>query len=377
MGLATISTWIKENVIGEGEKAQAYRAAAAIPVPDPRGEKIKSDLKKDQELLEKTRKDLENIKDVTSIRTPQLSDFSNKDLLLMGGAGGGAVGGGLGMMDGLVRVWWDEPKVSTTWQSKEIMNPKLNGFQESMVKDVDTQPRFDRDGNPIGVRENLKGQFHNFVPNISYEKVGEYKSPSSIDVQHDASGNPVTEGFKGVFQGAIIGTGIAGLIIVARKIAGKQDAPTDSDKGGPDPGGAKAELKVIAGSGAAGMATGAVVSLLSSALEASHSTEETVKWKEPIIEKKVIGEIPKNHYHSIFGTVDEAKIGKEQVTAEGPAMKSGILGIGDGPKMKEMEKTVQVEPRYGVAGQVVGGIVIGGITGVLLGVVLNILRKVI
>lgn len=346
-----LGKWIEKNVTGQ-EKAKTMDYT---PV-DPKSKEIKDRYDRMEDKIENIEKDISKIADTSELRPPKLSDISDKELVIMGTAGGAAIGGALGMTEAVIESALDNPKIEVTETEHAIENPVLKGYDDRMIEDKDSGGM-------------LKGYDHKFTPRIEYEKVGDYKVPEAR-VSHTVDAeSPVMSGIKGMATGAIIG-GVSGVgVAVGRKLLNKGKYVPRKDRN------LEGEGKVIAGGAVVGAAGGAVVGGLGAMVESGHSAAEEISWKQPVMEEKTIGKIPQDHYHSVFETIREDNIPKRDVTVEGPRMKDGLLG--EKPVMEKMETTVEIEPRFGFLSQVLGGAVLGAVGGALAGVVVNVLRKII
>ncbi len=346
-----VGKWIRKNVTGEkGVKPQDY-----TPV-DETAREIKDHFDKMEDRVEKIEKDISKIGDLSELRPPKLSDVSDKQLVIAGATTGGAIGGALGMADGVIQTALDDPKIEVTKVEKTVTKPVLKGYDDKLIEDRDSSGM-------------LKGYNHVFTPRIEYQKVGDYKVPEA-KVTHTVDANsPVLEGVKGMVTGAVIGGALGLGVAVGRKVLKKGEYIPHEQRE------IEGEGKVIAASAGIGAVGGAAMGGLGAVIESGHSEVKDISWKQPVIEKTTIGQIPQDHYHSVYDVVHEADVPKRDVVVDAPKMKHGIFG--EKPVMEKMHTTVEIKPRYGFLSQVLGGAVIGAIGGALLGVLVNVLRKII
>jgi len=332
--------------------------------------KHEKDLEEVDKKLDDWRKDIDRIDEDAKVRPPKLSDVSTRDLVIVGGTAGAVVGAGVGSLSGLASTWLDDPKVDVQWTEHKIVDPTLKGFTDSLTPDTGKVPIYDGNGNVVDYRESVKGNFHRFTPQIEYREVGEWKEPKATLTHTSTGSSAVAEGLKGMVIGGLLGAGVGAAVAVARRATGQVPGPNSTPPREVDDQG-----KVIAVAAAGGAVIGGGLGLLSGLLEKAHTNAQTVKWEVPVVQQKEIGQIPQDHYHSIFDTTHEADIAKRSVTAEGPAMHRGLFGMR--PDMQDRSIEVGGDPRFSVTGQVVGGAVLGAMGGVAAGVAVNVMRKYI
>ncbi|MCE1245797.1 MAG: hypothetical protein LWY06_04040 [Firmicutes bacterium] len=348
----SVGNWVKSNITGDEGVSRDYK-------PNDSGLKdITDSYDRIEDRVDKVGKDLDKIGEKAELRPPRLSDFSDKDLVVVGAAGGAAIGGALGMADGVLQTALDEAKINVTETKHDIQKPVLKGFDGKLAEDKDSAG-------------SLQGYNHTFSPRIEYQKVGTFETKEA-QVTHSVNAeSPVSEGIKNMVAGAAIGGGLGVALAVGRKIMkkgqfeGRQDRPIEG------------EGKVIAAGAGLGAAGGAVLGGLGAMIEAGHGEGKEISWKQPIMEKMTLGQMPQDHYHSVFEVVKETNVPNRDVVLEGPKMEKGLLGIGESPAMEKITKTVEVAPRYGIMSQVLGGTILGAVGGALAGVVVNVLRKIV
>jgi hypothetical protein len=349
-----VGGWVKTNVTGEGEKT----STDYIPV-DKRAKDIKDRFDHIDKEVARIDKEISEIAQASKIRPPSLSNVSDKNLVIIGAASGAAIGGGIKMVDGVLNVAMDHPSVEVTKTTNEITRPILKGFEHHRAETKDSHGY-------------LQGYEHSFTPRIEYEKVGKYTVPDGKVIHTADVGNPIVEGAKGLAIGGVVGGVIGVGVAVGRKILKKgQYEPQEERK-------LEGEGKVIAVGAGAGAAGGAILGAMGAMSESGNAVNETLKWKQPIMEKTTLGQIPQDTHQSIYDVYKEANLPRRDVLADGPKMEKGLLGIGgEKPVMQEMEKTISSGARFGMLGQVLGGMVLGAIGGALSGIVLNVLRKIL
>lgn len=349
----SVGSWVKNNITGDGSVS-----GKSYTPKDKQAKEIADNLQNIEDRVDKIDNDVSKIADTSQLRPPRLSDVSDKELVVIGTAGGSAVGLGLGMTEGVLDIALDDPKIEITKTEHDINRPILKGFDDKLYEDKDSAGY-------------LKGYDHKFSPRIEYEKVGDYTVKEG-KVIHTVSGDsPVLSGVKGMVTGGIVG-GLIGLAIaVGRKILKKGGYVPREDRE------LEGQGKVLAAGAALGAGGGAAMAGLGALIESGHSDAKDISWKEPIMGKQTIGQMPQDHYHSVYDVVKETDIPKRDVVMDGPKMEKGMLGIGEKPTMQEMDKTIEIKSRYGVMGQIAGGAILGAIGGTLAAVVVNVLRKII
>ena len=350
---SSVGNWVKSNITGD-----AKTTGKDYTPKDKRAKEISENLQNIEDRVDKIDHDVSKIADTSELRPPRLSDVSDKELVIIGAAGGGAVGGALGVAEGVLDTALDDPKIEVTKVEHDINKPTLKGYDDKLIEDKDSGGY-------------LKGYDHKFTPRIEYEKVGDYTVKEGKVVHTVDADSPVMSGVKGMVTGTLVGGGIGLAVAVGRKIMKKGGYVPREDRE------LEGQGKVIAASTAIGAVGGAAATGLAAVIEGSHGDVQELSWKEPVIEKQTLGQIPQDHYHSVYDVVKEDNIPKRDVVMDAPKMKDGVLGIGDGPKMEEVTETIEIKSRYGFMGQVLGGTILGAIGGALAGVVVNVLRKII
>jgi len=349
-----VGSWVKTNVTGTGKESVA---GTDYTPKDKRAKNIKDGFDRIEDRVDKIDKDITKIADTSELRPPKLSDVSDKELIVIGAGGGAAIGGALGMAEGVLDAALDDAKIEITETEHEINRPTLKGFDDRLIEDKDSGGY-------------LKGYDHKFTPRIEYEKVGDYTVKEGKVVHTVDGDSPVMSGIKGMAAGAAIGTGAAIAIAVGRKLLKKGGYVPRKDRE------LEGQGKVIAASTAIGAAGGMVMGGLGALIEAGGQAQE-ISYKQPIMEQQTLGQMPQDHYHSVFDVINEENIPKRDVTMEAPKMEKGMLGIGEKPAMDKVTQTIEIKSRYGFMGQAVGGAVLGAIGGAVLGIVVNVLRKII
>ena len=141
----------------------------------------------------------------------------HKRMAVAGACTGGAIGTGVGLWTGRQEVKSDQ--VDLTWRTRDIKDPKLTGYSH-WTQEVGHYERdyagTDSEGNAqYTERYVVDGYWHNFSPDIHYDKVGTYQTP---EYAHTNKWTPITAGFTGLVGGSIIG-GIVGFTVsVANKL---------------------------------------------------------------------------------------------------------------------------------------------------------------
>lgn len=353
-GMGKLSGWVKSNITGDEQvTGKDYTPR------DKRAREIQDRVELIRDRVDKIDKDISKIADTSELRPPKLSDVSDKELVIIGAGGGAVVGGALEMADGVLKTALDNPAIEVTKTEVDINRPVLKGYDDRLIEDKDSGGM-------------LKGYDHKFTPRIEQEKVGDYTVKEGKVIHTTDADSPVIKGVKGMVTGGIIGGGVGLAVAVIRRVLKKGTyVPRKEERE------LEGQGKVIAGTAALGAAGGAAVAGLGGVIERGHYDSKDISFEKPIMEKTSIGQIPQDHYHSVYDVVREENIPKRDVTMDSPKMEKGLLGFGEKPEMEKVTKTVEVEPRFGVMGQVLGGAIVGGICGTLLGIVLNTLRRII
>ncbi len=129
---------------------------------------------------------------------------------LVGALGGAAAGGAVGFKG------VDNDKLEEVWYQSNISHPTMTGYTERITPDVWHEQRChsekDSQGNDHQVCETwstLRGYNHDYYPDISWRKVGDYTYPT---IQHTAKMGPTTSGLvaaaAGIGVGALIGVAL-------------------------------------------------------------------------------------------------------------------------------------------------------------------------
>lgn len=345
-----ITSWAKKNVVGKGDDYVSTHKEAR---------QIQENMDRYENNIEKIEKDVQSVADMSQLKPPSLSDVSNKELLILGTATGAAIGGGLGMVDEVINVALDNPKVEITEIEHTVQKPQL---AEQPYRHV-AKDRFDR-------YNTLEGTQHTFHPNIEYEEVGTWTEKKG-EVVHTANvENPIMSGAKGMALGAGVGAAGALAVAVGRKVLNKGKYVPREDRE------IEGQAKVVAAGAGIGAAGGAALGGISAMMEKGNTVAEEVKFKQPVMEQTNLGKIPQDTYVTAYDVYRESSLPRRDVTVEAPKMEDPLIG-GERPAMEKVTETVAAEPRFGVMGQILGGAVLGSIGGALIGVVVNTLRKII
>lgn len=348
-----VTGWVKRNVSGN-EKV----TGKDYTPKDRQAREINDNLSRIEDRVDRIDSDISKIADTSELRPPKLSDFSDKELVIVGATGGAVVGGAMGMAEGVIDTALDDPKIEITKTEHDINKPILKGYDHKQIERKDSAGY-------------LQGYDHKFTPRIEYEKVGDYTVKEGKVVHTVDGDSPVMSGVKGMITGTLLGGGIGVAITVARKIMKKGGYVPREDRE------IEGQGKVIAATTAMGTAGGAVLGGVGALIEAGQAGDKEISFKQPVMEKQTIGQIPQDIHQSIYDVFKEHEVPKHDVTVEAPKMEKGFLGIGEKPAMEKVTETIEIKSRFGFMGQVVGGAVIGAIGGALAGIMVNILRKII
>ncbi|MCD4783649.1 MAG: hypothetical protein K8T10_07440 [Candidatus Eremiobacteraeota bacterium] len=348
-----VTGWVKHNVTGN-EKA----TGKDYTPKDRQAKEINDNLHHIEDRVDRIDSDISKIADTSELRPPKLSDFSDKELVIVGATGGAAVGGALGMAEGVLDTALDDPKIEITKTEHDINRPILKGYDHKQIEQKDSAGY-------------LQGYDHKFTPRIEYEKVGDYTVKEGKVVHTVDGDSPVMSGVKGMVTGALLGGGIGVAIAVGRKVMKKGGyVPRENRE-------LEGQGKVIAATTALGAAGGAVLGGVGAMIEAGQGAGKEISFKQPVMESQTIGQVPQDIHQSIYDVFKEHEIPKQDVTVEAPKMEKGMLGIGEKPAMEKITQSIEIKSRFGFMGQVLGGAVIGAIGGALTGIMTNILRKII
>ncbi|MBI3927949.1 MAG: hypothetical protein HY319_20575 [Armatimonadetes bacterium] len=356
-----LTHWVRQNVSGSGEEAKDFST-------NPRATQIDKEYGRIQDGLQQVAVELDKIDEETKLRPPALKNIKDMELVMMGGAAGAAIGGGIGLVSGLIDSAAGAPEVTINKVETPIFRQSLARPQGWTMVETEVNkpvPLYDGNGNQVGTTNELQGWQRTYTPSVNQERVGSY-TVEQPDVKQTATGSPLTSGLAGAAIGGGIGALVGAGVVVARKVTGK-GAYEESDRRN-----VEGQVQLLVKTGAAGAVAGAGVGFLSAALEAGHS--DTIKYtvESPVMKTEVIGRIPQDHTVSALAP-NSGTPAERAIEVQNPEMRLGITGRS--PKVESETRTLDVEGRFGYVGGIVGGAVVGGIAGVATGVLINTLRK--
>lgn len=356
--ISSATQWLKTNIIGEGRRDFIDNSDAA---------KHQEDLDGIQRDLDRWRDGIDRVDQESKMHPPRLADVKPVDLVVGGAAAGAVVGAAGGMLNSVASTWLDESAVRVVENRQPVLEPTLKGYTDQMTPDVTRTPIYDGNGNVTSYRDDVKGNWHRFTPQIEKKEVGHVTIRNGEATHTVSAGGVLAEGLQGLVIGGAVGAGIGAAVAVSRRYVGGDDEqpaqpPREVDGQG----------KVIAAAAGVGAVAGAGLGLVNGFLEQVHAQTERVTTESPVMATRDIGQMPQDHYHSIFGVTRESDVAKVPVKVDAPVMERGLFGT----RPQVTEQTVEVSSaRFGIAEQVAAGAAIGAVTGVAAGVAINVARK--
>jgi len=380
--MGTINNWIQKNL---GTRGSGYVSDKDARKLDQQGQQLQTDINNIKDTVDNLNKPVE-----VSVEG-SYKNLSTKDKLILGAAGGAAVGGGFGMLKGVVENMGDGATANVQWETHDILDPNVS---------VDTQKINIPGTTEVATADGLQKvevpgasvRYH-FEPKITYEKIGEYKTPVNPEAALEKGHMAAVEGFKYAGIGAVVGTAATAAYVGLEKLKNKGDEEKPGEitqvKYGD-------ETKTVIKAGLTGAAIGGAVGAVDGLLEQGRAGTQTIEWKTPIMEQNVkIGEVPQDASVMIRQDVeyspdafknsqlyrDPSKFDLDKhmkkaddVDVTGDKPDKNLLGQ---VKMEEHSQELKAQARYGMVGSVLGGIALGGVLGVVSGVALNILKKMV
>jgi len=380
--MGTINNWIQKNL---GTRGSGYVSDKDARKLDQQGQQLQTDINNIKDTVDNLNKPVE-----VSVEG-SYKNLSTKDKLILGAAGGAAVGGGFGMLKGVVENMGDGATANVQWETHDILDPnvsvdtqKINIPGTTEVATADGLQKVELPGASV--------RYH-FEPKITYEKIGEYKTPVNPEAALEKGHMAAVEGFKYAGIGAVVGTAATAAYVGLEKLKNKGDEEKPGEitqvKYGD-------ETKTVIKAGLTGAAIGGAVGAVDGLLEQGRAGTQTIEWKTPIMEQNVkIGEVPQDASVMIRQDVeyspdafknsqlyrDPSKFDLDKhmkkaddVDVTGDKPDKNLLGQ---VKMEEHSQELKAQARYGMVGSVLGGIALGGVLGVVSGVALNILKKMV
>lgn len=380
--MGTINNWIQKNL---GTRGSGYVSDKDARKLDQQGQQLENDINNIKDTVDNLNKPVE-----VSVEG-SYKNLSTKDKLILGAAGGAAVGGGFGMLKGVVENMGDGATANVQWETHDILDPKV---------EIDTQKLNIPGTTEVATADGLQKvevpgasvKYH-FEPKITYEKIGEYKTPVSSEAALEQGHMAAVEGLKYAGIGAVVGTAATAAYVGLEKLKNKGDEEKPGEVTQVKYGD---ETKTVIKAGLTGAAIGGAVGAVDGLMEQGRAGTQTIEWKTPVIEQGVkIGEVPKDASVMIRQDVEYAPDAfknsqlyrdpskfdldkhmkkADEVDVTGNKPDKNLLGQ---VKMEEHSQELKAQARYGMVGSVLGGIALGGVLGVVSGVALNILKKMV
>ncbi len=380
--MGTINNWIQKNL---GTRGSGYVSDKDARKLDQQGQQLENDINNIKDTVDNLNKPVE-----VSVEG-SYKNLSTKDKLILGATGGAAVGGGFGMLKGIVENMGDGATANVQWETHDILDPKV---------EVDTQKLNIPGTTEVATADGLQKvevpgasvRYH-FEPKITYEKIGDYKTPVNPEAALEQGHMAAVEGLKYAGIGAVVGTAASAAYVGLEKLKNKGDEEKPGEVTQVKYGD---ETKTVIKAGLTGAAIGGAVGAVDGLMEQGRAGTQTIEWKTPIMEQNVkIGEVPQDASVMIRQDVEYAPDAfknsqlyrdpskfdldkhmkkADEVDVTGNKPDKNLLGQ---VKMEEHSQELKAQARYGMVGSVLGGIALGGVLGVATGVALNILKKMV
>jgi hypothetical protein len=316
-------------------------------------------------------------------------DLSTTEKLVLGAAGGAAVGGVLGAAHGMLSPVGDSLELDVDWVKRPILEHRMNLVPsrtriEGLASQVTSEGIVE-----VSVQGGVR---YDFRSEIVDEEIGTYKTPGEVELRRTPSSNPTVSGLIGLGVGAGLGLATTGAVMALKSFRGETGESKERELAGVS----RSEIKTMAALGAVGAAGGAGVGALSGWLEGRRAADmtATLNWETPIMEEAVIGHKPPpasiltrmdlEFGNSLNGTTifnDPTKFDLqdymdgdtgEAVSRNNP--KTGLLG---GVEMDSQSRDYTADPNTNVMASALGGALVGGLVGVATGVCYNTLQRMI
>jgi len=380
--MGTINNWIQKNL---GTRGSGYVSDKDARKLDQQGQQLENDINNIKDTVDNLNKPVE-----VSVEG-SYKNLSTKDKLILGATGGAAVGGGFGMLKGVVENMGDGATANVQWETHDILDPKV---------EVDTQKLNIPGTTEVATADGLQKvevpgasvRYH-FEPKITYEKIGDYKTPVNPEAALEQGHMAAVEGLKYAGIGAVVGTAASAAYVGLEKLKNKGDEEKPGEVTQVKYGD---ETKTVIKAGLTGAAIGGAVGAVDGLMEQGRAGTQTIDWKTPIMEQNVkIGEVPQDASVMIRQDVEYAPDAfknsqlyrdpskfdldkhmkkADEVDVTGNKPDKNLLGQ---VKMEEHSQELKAQARYGMVGSVLGGVALGGVLGVATGVALNILKKMV
>jgi hypothetical protein len=313
--------------------------------------------------------------------------------LMLGAAGGAAVGGVLGSAHGFLSPIGDKVELQVSWDTHPIHEDSLRVIPErSQISGLSSQVTSEGVID-VAVKGGIR---YDFRSHIVQSQVGEYQTPTGVSMERSDSSNVTLSGLMGLGVGAGVGLVATGALMAVQKLRAEEDGaspPTDDN-----PLVTGREVKQMAALGAMGAVGGAGLGALSGWMEqnrASGLTQE-VDWKTPVMKTSEIGTVPESasilirhdldygdslKNSQIYRDPSEFDLDKHMKDAAGRVVRGttperSLAGLGP-IEMEEHSQTYEVKPNTTMLGAALGGALVGGVVGVAVGVGYTTLQRMI
>ena len=382
--MGKINSWIQKNITGK--RGSGYVSDKDARKLDQKGKDLQNDINNIKDTVDELNKPVD-----VSVEG-SYKNLSKKDKIILGATGGAAVGGAFGMAKGMIENMGDTAAMNVEWESHNIMEPSVE-FETQKVNIPGTTEVATMDGLKTETVPNASIKYH-FEPKISYEKVGEYKTPINPEAALESGSVAAMEGLKYAGIGAVVGAAGTAAYMGLAKLKNKGDE--EQEQGEVTNVKYGDETKTVIKAGLTGAAIGGAAGAIDGLMEQGRAGTQTIEWETPVMKENVtIGEVPQDASVMVRQDVEYAQdafkdsklyndpsefdldkhIRKaDEIEIKGDTPEKKLLG---GVKMEEHSQEFKAEPRYGMVGSILGGVALGGVLGVASGVALNILKKMV
>jgi hypothetical protein len=295
------------------------------------------------------------------------------DGVMLGAAGGAAVGGILGATRGLYHQAQDQ--VTEVQTQKSVGVPSLEGHRYSVREDWDEDMFCDDDD--MFCDEDLSGWWHNYSPDIRNRIVGTYDVP---ELKHSHSATVVGSAVSGAAIGAGVGaalglaTGVVGRLLGGHPMERKHRLPDQvREKLINDTG------STVVKSTAIGAGVGAALGLSAGLLEQSKAASIERTFAEPVTVSKNLGSIPRDHYEWNHGSDwadpgnyrNHSPKGDESVVRQTP-----VLDSAGNPTYRNVTREFDSSRLSPVSGMVTGALTGAGV-GFAVGIASSVVNRLL
>lgn len=321
-------------------------------VPNEEAVRVDGEFEKVQTGLAEVTDTLDSVDENTKLRAPGLKNFKNSELVAGGALAGAAIGGMVGVGKELLASSLSAPSVEIVETEHDIMRTTLADGDQPWR--VNSERIFEG-----GIWTKTR---HTYEPITETERVGSYTTREA-EVTGNGNGSVLTSGLIGMGVGAAMGAGIGASVMVARKFIPDGEYEEGERRE------TKGDAGVIARWGVKGAAIGAGAGALIGLVESRHNSVRNFTTEAPITGQETIGQIPQSWVEESTST---SPGGGDMADVKVTNPETNLLGRA---KVEKIDKSVDVNGRYGVVSGAIGGAIIGGASGVAIGVLENIVRK--